>query len=462
VKDLNTRAAEVRSSRIKIRKIPLPPLVVRRVIRTVVRQESPGLTTLTLHLPRITGQPALTRRDLELAVRESTTHILRQVGQTTIHAEPETVGIYCAAVELSAVHRLDVWVIYDALKAAYGDSSEIPEAHLTELSRQLSNQTRAYAIHEEHVEEALALVKAEGFQRELEDGAEVYTAEITYRKEREHLLLSWEKVKNDNTGNFGFHYSPYNFDSNPEKSFFEELLRHLNTHPTDVQDIYFTGALTDPKKTDFFVEYKGEDGRWHPYTPDFVIRRKDGRCLIVEVKNGQFKTSVEHDLERDRAALEPISPEGRKAVALRRWTNLNPDRLKYRLAFVREDTIPYDALQPAFDFVQQPSVAAPESEISPIIQEVAHLTGAERIYLFGSRARGDFDPDSDLDLFIVVPDPVGNRRQRQNELRRSLAAHRPHVDPWLMGRQEFEETKDIVGGLAYPATHEGRLVYDKP
>jgi hypothetical protein len=31
-----------------------------------------------------------------------------------------------------------------------------------------------------------------------------------------------------------------------------------------------------------------------------------------------------------------------------------------------------------------------------------------------------------------------------------------------MGRLEFEETKTIVGGLAYPATHDGQLVYAKP
>ncbi len=83
---------------------------------------------------------------------------------------------------------------------------------------------------------------------------------------------------------FGFHYNPYNSDSNPEKSFFEQLLEHIGLHPDKVEDIYFTGAITDPRKTDFFVEYKDEDGKWHRYTPDFIIRRKDGKCLIVEIK----------------------------------------------------------------------------------------------------------------------------------------------------------------------------------
>lgn len=461
VKDLNARASEIRTERIKVRKIPLPPLVVKRVIRTVVRDTAVSVGPLRLARPDIQPEALLTERTLELATRESTTSVLRQIGQTTIHAEPDTVDLYAAAVELSAIHRLDAWTIYDELKRIYEGDGDMPEYHLEALSRQIAEQTRAYRIQEEEVEEALALVKPDGFQRELEAGAEVYTAEITYRKDREHLLLSWEKLTGENRGNFGFHYSPYNFDSNPEKSFFEELLRHVNTHPDQVEDLYFTGALTDPKKTDFFVEYKGEDGRWHPYTPDFVIRRKDGKCLIVEVKSAQFKTSVEHELERDRMGLDPESLEGRKAIALRRWTSLNPDRLKYGLAFVREDTVPYNELKTALDFVSHPSDFTLDTNVRAIVDRIVALTDPDLIYLFGSRARGDHEPDSDLDLLIVVPDPVGDHRQRQTELRHVLVGHRPIAEPWIMGRLEFQETRDVVGGLAYPATHDGYRIYEK-
>lgn len=462
VKDLNTRGSEIRTERIKVRKIPLPPLVVKRVIRTVVRDTAVSVAPLRLTRPDAQPDTVLTERTLELAVREATTSVLRQIGETAIHAEPDTVDLYAAAVELSAVHRLDVWTIYDELKRIYDGDGEMPEHQLEALSRQVAEQARAYRIHEEEVEEALALVKPDGFQRELVGGAEVYTAEITYRKDREHLLLSWEKLTGENRGDFAFHYSPYNFGSNLEKSFFEELLWHVNTHPDQVEDLYFTGALTDPKKTDFFVEYKGEDGRWHPYTPDFVIRRKDGKCLIVEVKSAQFKAAVEHDLERDAVNELPLTPEGRKAIALRRWTDLNSDRLKYGLAFVREDTVPYDALKGALDFVSRPADASRDAEVQMIVDRIVALTDPDLIYLFGSRARGDHDPDSDLDLLIVVADPVGNRRQRQLDLQHALVGCRPIVEPWIMGRLEFEETKDVAGGLAYPATHDGYIVYAKP
>ncbi len=462
VQDLNARTADTRTARIKVRKIPLPPLLVKRTVRTVVRRDRAEAAPPKLQRPEIGREAILTRRELELAARESTLHVLRQIGETIIHADPDTIDAYSAAVELAAIHRLDVWTVYDALKGLYDGQGQIPEADLSDLSCQIAEQNRGYDIHEEEVEEALALVKLDGFHKEIEAGAEVYTAEISYRKDRESLLLSWEKLKASNTGDFGFHYNPYNFDSNPEKNFFEELLRHINTRPDEVEDIYFTGALTDPKKTDFFVEYKGEDGNWHPYTPDFVIRRKDGRCLIVEVKSAQFKATVQNDLDRDTVDEEPISPERRKAIALRRWTNLNPDRLKYHLAFVREDTVPYDTLRPAIDFVERSPGGPLDAEMQSIVDRVVALTGPDMIYLFGSRARGDFEPDSDLDLLVVVPEPVGDRPQRQHELREALAGLRPVVDAWIMGRLRFEEEKNVVGGLAYPATHDGRLVYAKP
>jgi predicted nucleotidyltransferase len=107
------------------------------------------------------------------------------------------------------------------------------------------------------------------------------------------------------------------------------------------------------------------------------------------------------------------------------------------------------------------AVAIIDESVRAVIQRVVALIGPDMIYLLGSRARGDFGPDSDLDLLVVVPDPVGDRRQRQHELREALAGLRPIVDTWIMDRLRFEEEKNVVGGLAYPATHEGVLVYEK-
>ena len=50
-----------------------------------------------------------------------------------------------------------------------------------------------------------------------------------------------------------------------------------------------------------------------------------------------------------------------------------------------------------------------------------------------------------------------------NEIRRLRQVMRdlPHpVDVWVMGEREFEETKNVIGGLAYPAYKYGIVLYE--
>ena len=51
---------------------------------------------------------------------------------------------------------------------------------------------------------------------------------------------------------------------------------------------------------------------------------------------------------------------------------------------------------------------APELQSDPTLAELVRRLAAayqpDRVYLFGSRARGEPDPDSDYDLLLVVPD----------------------------------------------------------
>ena len=126
-------------------------------------------------------------------------------------------------------------------------------------------------------------------------------------------------------------------------------MTHLNLRPDEVEDIYFTGALTDPAKTEFFVEYKDDKGKWRRYSPDFAIRKElkrgakrgSGKVLIVEIK-----------AERERA--HPIDGErGRKALALRKWERLNPDRLKYEMIFTSTATVTADQMREVRQFVEE-------------------------------------------------------------------------------------------------------------
>ena len=344
--DLRRKESTSKSATITLRKVKLPPLIITQLIRTVVRKETPQKTALKLQKPAKVAPTKIERLTFAISRQSATQSILQQTGDTLqIAAAPDTLDLYTAANELARIYRLDPWAVLDELRSIYGGSDEIPVAHLADLGGQIEQLYSHYEVKEETVERALALVKTDGFDRKLDaNGTETYTAEIRYPVDREHLIAhyaDWQSRHAGKSAAFGFHYTPYNFDSNPELSFFETLFEHVGIHPEHIEDIYFTGAITDPRKSDFFVDYLGEDNRWHRYTPDFIIRRKDGRCLIIEIK----AENQRHD---------PVHGEqGTKALAVRQWEKLNPDKLRYQMIFVKDDVLTRDNSADARKFVEE-------------------------------------------------------------------------------------------------------------
>ena len=84
-----------------------------------------------------------------------------------------------------------------------------------------------------------------------------------------------------------------------------------------------------------------------------------------------------------------------------------------------------------------------------------------RVILYGSRAQGSATEDSDFDLLVVEKDPV-SKREEMRRFRESLSDLKYPVDVWVMGEEEFEETRNIIGGLAYPAHKYGVVLYENP
>ena len=328
IAELNHTGQETAHCRLRLMKVDLPPLVVTQTLRTVVRKDG-SAGNIMLSLPKTESDGMLTRRTFTVAEQQAGYGVLQQVGgSVSIQTAPESASRYAAAVELASRYRLDLWAVYDEIKRLYG-TGDVPLSHLEGLGRQIEEQTRFYEVKEERVEVALALVKPEGFDAEIDaDGATFYTAEIVYPKDREKLLLPREAKASQNPHNFGFHYSPYNFDSTPELSFFEQMLAQLNISPDEVEDVYYTGGLTDPSRTDFFGEYRDDAGKWRRYTPDFVIRKKArmgekqgrGRVVIVEINTmAGCSTSSWRTCRRRRATSSRVSTPWRPPPMRPQW-----------------------------------------------------------------------------------------------------------------------------------------------
>jgi hypothetical protein len=323
LQELNLASPDLRKERLILRKTEIPPVLLKKkLLKVIPCDNNIDFTKIDIQKPETkTGEYRKVIYDLkDIPDRKG---VLITQKEEKLIVEEDFVDVYSFACELSSLYRLPLMIIYEKIKALYPDG-EIPESHTIEIRKQLEEQLKNYTITEEEIELALALIKPQSFNKEEKEGQIIYTTEIVYHKDKENLLLKYERFKEQNKGwyqlEFGFHYSPYNFDSNPEKDFFEQLLLMLNENPADVEDIYFTGAITDPNKTDFIFEYKGKDGRWHNYTPDFLIKKKNGKMLIVEIKAEPYR-----------------DPEKEKAI--KEIEGLNPDRLKYEILITDRDEI---------------------------------------------------------------------------------------------------------------------------
>jgi uncharacterized protein len=100
-----------------------------------------------------------------------------------------------------------------------------------------------------------------------------------------------------------------------------------------------------------------------------------------------------------------------------------------------------------------------ESLLDEVVRRVLTVARPERIILFGSAATGQMTEDSDLDLLVVEPEPA-DTRDRSVRIRRALGDVRYPVDVIVMSSARFEETKNLIGGIAYPARKYGRVLYE--
>lgn len=94
-----------------------------------------------------------------------------------------------------------------------------------------------------------------------------------------------------------------------------------------------------------------------------------------------------------------------------------------------------------------------------IIKEILQKRGIEvlRMFLFGSRARGDARPDSDWDFLIVIDRDLSFQEKRDIivEIQRKLAMMRIPNDIIIQSEGRFRVMRNHVGNICYYASKEG-------
>ena len=105
-----------------------------------------------------------------------------------------------------------------------------------------------------------------------------------------------------------------------------------------------------------------------------------------------------------------------------------------------------------------------EPLLQRMVAAIVEAADPEQVILFGSRARGDARPDSDVDLVVVEAEPFGPGRSRRAEivrLMRALGGCPVATDILVYSRDEVEYWRDSLNNVLARALREGRVLYER-
>lgn len=100
----------------------------------------------------------------------------------------------------------------------------------------------------------------------------------------------------------------------------------------------------------------------------------------------------------------------------------------------------------------------PPSILDDIVRRVVHAAQPDKIVLFGSAARGEMGPHSDVDL-LVIKGGKFNRRRLVAKIYDELYGAGAAVDVVIVTPDEVQRYRDAPCLAIFPALRDGRIVY---
>ena len=104
------------------------------------------------------------------------------------------------------------------------------------------------------------------------------------------------------------------------------------------------------------------------------------------------------------------------------------------------------------------STVIDQATLDQLVARIVETAHPRRIVLFGSAARGQMGPHSDVDLLVIMPDGVHRRRTSQG-LYMALAGLGVAKDIVVVTESDVRDLGDNPSLVLYPALREGREIY---
>ena len=105
-----------------------------------------------------------------------------------------------------------------------------------------------------------------------------------------------------------------------------------------------------------------------------------------------------------------------------------------------------------------------QKELKSIAKAIVDVSDPLRIILFGSRARGNANKNSDIDILVIGerPNAPWSRRRLVGDMRRSLPDLDVPVDILFFTPDEMTRWQDTTNHIVREALDEGDVLYERP
>ncbi len=107
---------------------------------------------------------------------------------------------------------------------------------------------------------------------------------------------------------------------------------------------------------------------------------------------------------------------------------------------------------------EEKTILAPS--LQEVVERVVAVAHPVRIVLFGSAAREEAGPHSDIDLLVIVEEPV-HRGHLTGQIYMNLLGVEHAVDVVVVTPEDVERYRSTPSLIIKPALAEGQIIYDR-
>jgi predicted nucleotidyltransferase len=101
-----------------------------------------------------------------------------------------------------------------------------------------------------------------------------------------------------------------------------------------------------------------------------------------------------------------------------------------------------------------------EEFLQTIVTRIAESVHPQKIILFGSWARGERGPHSDIDLLVIQESDLP-RPRRYAQIRRLFWGMGLPMDILVYTPEEFARYQSVPGSFTYTVANEGKVLYER-